>query len=309
MSAIICTYNREFFLNKSLASLIQQSLKPEDFEIIIVDNNSTDGTADLVKKFQIENPNYSIHYILEKRQGLSFARNTGWRTARSNYVYYLDDDGVASLELLETFLHLFESHESLAACGGKIIVDYDPIKPNWLPSFFEVFYGHYDRGNEEVFCEYVPGGNSAWNVQFLEKSGGFSEKLGRVGQDGAGCEESLLNARALEMKYKLVYTPKAIMYHYAGKSRLNLKWLLQRMRGQGQSSAKLILIKTQKKHRKRTSWICITRDLKSILGLMLKWGKTEEDIKKEFVKRLAFFTEKVSRIKNFIKYNLGYLKI
>lgn len=302
ISAIICTYNRDKFLEKSLDSLFEQTLSSEEFEIIVVDNNSTDNTKKVFEQKQKANPAYKMRYIQEKAQGLSYARNTGWQTAQAPYVYYLDDDGKASPQLLEEFLKLFEMKDKIAACGGKIIVEYDPEKPEWLPHFFERFYGDYSRGDEIVECEYVPGGNSAWCVKFLNESVGFATELGRVGQDGAGCEESFLNARAIKMDYTLLYSPNALMYHYAGPDRLNMKWLLQRMRGQGKSSAKLTLMNAEDK--KNIAKYCLKNDLKFLLKTIVPIGFTEESLTKEFVSRIANSVEKFQRVKSFSRYIL-----
>ena len=299
ITAIICTYNRAKFLEKSLNSLFKQSLSSNDFEIIVVDNNSTDNTKEIFERCCAQNPAYKVEYIFEPRQGLSFARNTGWKRANSPFVYYLDDDGIASEELLEEYLKLFlKGGDKVVACGGKIIVDYDPDRPDWLPVFFERFYGDYSRGDEVVECEYVPGGNSAWRVLFLNESKGFSEELGRVGEDGAGCEESLLNMRALKMGYKLMYSPHALMYHYAGPSRLNLKWLLNRMRGQGKSSSKLVLMNSANKE--KTAFNCFKKDMLDLLEIMFTPTIKEKNIKRELISRMAFGTEKIFRIRTWL---------
>lgn len=303
ISAIICTYNRAFFLEKSLMSLIQQTIPDSDFEIIIVDNNSTDGTREVFEKYQKNHPSYTLRYILEKNQGLSYARNTGWKNAQSPYVYYLDDDGVASNGLLEEFLRLFDDPENkVVACGGKIDVSYDPFRPDWLPKFFERFYGEYERGEHVEECNYVPGGNSAWAVKFLRESNGFDEQLGRVKQDGAGCEESLLNIRAIKSGKKLIYSPKALMVHYAGPSRLNLKWLLQRMKGQGKSSATLILINSQNK--RNSALATLKKDFKEFIFIILAPRMKEPTLSKEIVSRIAFSTEKFYRIAHMTKFLL-----
>ncbi|MFT6632349.1 MAG: glycosyltransferase involved in cell wall biosynthesis [Bacteriovoracaceae bacterium] len=300
ISVVICTYNRDKFLDICLESLFKQNLPSYDFEIIVVDNNSTDNTKEVFDTKKLENPSFEMRYIEEKTQGLSYARNTGWQAANSPYVYYLDDDGKASPQLLGEFLRLFSLKENIAACGGKIIVEYDPEKPDWLPHFFERFYGDYSRGEEVVECEYVPGGNSTWSVDFLKESGGFATELGRVGQDGAGCEESLLNARAVQMGYTLMYSPDALMYHYAGPSRLNIKWLFQRMRGQGKSSTKLILMNSDNK--KRVAIHCVKVDVKLLLKYFFIWKYTEKNLKQELVSRASLSIEKIQRIKDFSKY-------
>jgi len=99
ITAVICTYNRKNLLRKAVDSLINQTLEKNKYEILIIDNNSNDGTSDLV------NRNYSnisnIRYILEPRQGVAHARNTGWQNSKAKYVAYLDDDEIAKNDWLE----------------------------------------------------------------------------------------------------------------------------------------------------------------------------------------------------------------
>jgi len=75
ITAVICTYNRKNFLKKAVDSLINQSIEQNKFEILIVDNNSNDGTKDIVNQHYSHTNN--IRYILEPRQGVAIARNTG----------------------------------------------------------------------------------------------------------------------------------------------------------------------------------------------------------------------------------------
>ncbi|MEL6321748.1 MAG: glycosyltransferase family A protein, partial [Cyanobacteria bacterium J06626_14] len=80
ISLIVCTYNRDKFLDDCLASISEQSLNKEHFEVILVNNNSTDGTADIIKKYEDRNyPNW--RFFVEKQQGLSYARNRGMAEA------------------------------------------------------------------------------------------------------------------------------------------------------------------------------------------------------------------------------------
>ena len=242
ISAIICTYNREQYLTKCLKSIKDQTLSKDLYEIVIIDNCSTDNTKNITHIFSNNNPTINVSYFYESNLGLSFARNTGWKQAKGKYVYYIDDDGIITPNSFKQFITVFNSsNDRVVACGGRIYVDYETSKPEWLPDYHEVFYGKYDRGEAVTETEYVPGGNSVWKKSFLEKHNGFCTQLGRTGNDGAGCEESLLNMQIQQQKLVLMYTPYAIMYHHAPKERLTKKFLYHRMIGQGKSSVTAIL--------------------------------------------------------------------
>ena len=90
LSVIICTYNRVELLGKCVNSLMTQTARKENYEIIVIDNNSTDNTADLIRKIKIINSN--LRYVKEANQGLSYARNRGWKEAKGEYIAYIDDD-------------------------------------------------------------------------------------------------------------------------------------------------------------------------------------------------------------------------
>ena len=77
ISVVICTYNREKFIGKALECLSRQDLQKDKFEILIVDNRSTDRTAAICGKFIAAHPDLSVRYFFEDKKGLSFARNRG----------------------------------------------------------------------------------------------------------------------------------------------------------------------------------------------------------------------------------------
>src|SRR5678810_355900 len=97
ISLIICTYNRDMFLPDALESIKNQSFDKSEIELIIVDNNSTDNTASISKKFISQNPSLNIKYCFEEQKGLSFARNRGVAEANGSIITYVDDDVICLL--------------------------------------------------------------------------------------------------------------------------------------------------------------------------------------------------------------------
>ena len=129
ISAIICTLNRAAYLEKAIQSLADQTLPEEQFEIIVVDNGSTDNTKTMVEGFKhLEN----LRYIYEPIMGLSQARNTGWQNAQGDYVAYLDDDAIACPEWLERIVQAFDTVEPRpGSVGGKVIPVWEAERPAW----------------------------------------------------------------------------------------------------------------------------------------------------------------------------------
>jgi glucosyl-dolichyl phosphate glucuronosyltransferase len=105
ISVVICTRNRARLLNRALISLVEQAFPRRDYEILVVDNQSTDRTYEIVKQFQEK----GVRYLREDRIGSSVARNTGWSNAAGRYIAFFDDDGIASPEWLAAIREGFSS--------------------------------------------------------------------------------------------------------------------------------------------------------------------------------------------------------
>jgi glycosyltransferase involved in cell wall biosynthesis len=110
ITATVCTYNRSRYLALALAGLQRQSLPATQFEILIVDNCSTDDTRRVVDEFRQRLPN--LRYAYEPRPGLSYARNTAMDEARGRYLAYLDDDAIPEPQWLQALLAAFAAQAS-----------------------------------------------------------------------------------------------------------------------------------------------------------------------------------------------------
>src|SRR5712671_6825521 len=102
ISVIIATHNRADLLAIALKSLARQTIPPAEYEVIVVDNASSDQTPAVVRQMSPAMP--QVRYVFEERLGLSWARNAGLEAARAPYVAYLDDDAKAEPEWLEALL-------------------------------------------------------------------------------------------------------------------------------------------------------------------------------------------------------------
>lgn len=149
ISGVICTHNRERYLEKCILSLLDQSLDADRYEILVIDNGSTDSTKEICDRF-IEQPNF--RYLFEPVLGLSQARNTGWQQAKGKYVGYLDDDAVAVRTWLEKALWSFEHINPLPEwVGGPIELEWEVNAPPWITDEYKVALGWLDWGERERF--------------------------------------------------------------------------------------------------------------------------------------------------------------
>ena len=205
ISAIICTHNRAEYLGKAIQSLIDQSLDKKDYEILVIDNASTDKTKEICSKFN------EIIYVYEPKLGLSHARNTGLKKAKGRYIAYLDDDAIASKDWLKNIIKTFENNKKIVALGGKIEPIWESTRPKWLSDGMLGMLAVVDWGNKSKFLkddEWIAGANIAFNKQFLEDSGGFDINLGRKGKNLLSMEETLLFDKIKDKGYKIYYDTK-----------------------------------------------------------------------------------------------------
>ncbi|HQH27779.1 MAG TPA: glycosyltransferase, partial [Oligoflexia bacterium] len=135
LSLIVCTYNSGPFIAKCLESIAAQDYQGSDVEVIVVDNNCTDGTPEVLKQFRTRLSNFDT--VREYKQGLSNARNCGFRQARGQYLAYIDDDAALPPHYVGTLISLLKEHEPDFA-GGPVYPYYTTEKPAWFHDDFEV---------------------------------------------------------------------------------------------------------------------------------------------------------------------------
>jgi len=133
LTILICTYNRVAILEECLASFVNQTINNQQFEVIVINNNSTDTTQIVAEKYANNYTNFSV--VKELNQGLSHARNRGYQEAASDWVAYVDDDAKAHPNFVEQALWTINNHE-FDAFGGIYLPWYKYGKPKWLPKNF-----------------------------------------------------------------------------------------------------------------------------------------------------------------------------
>ncbi|MEL6813735.1 MAG: glycosyltransferase family 2 protein [Cyanobacteria bacterium J06598_3] len=238
ISAIICTHNREQYLGAAIDSLLNQTL--DNYEVIVVDNASSDGTAEIAKS-RLSDPR--VHYIYEETLGLSVARNTGAQAAKGQVVAYLDDDAEASEGWLASLLEVFDQNEKVAIAGGRVTLIWPPnaTPPVWLSDDLSSGLGAYDLGSELVYIQQsalTPRGlNYAVRKQFLQDIGGFDTHLGRVGTNLLSNEEQQMTRQALDTGWQVAYVPQALAAHNVAPARMKPGWFLSRSWWQGISES------------------------------------------------------------------------
>jgi glycosyltransferase involved in cell wall biosynthesis len=235
ISAIICTHNRAQYLGAAIDSLLSQDFT-EDYEVIVVDNASSDRTREVIET-RLSHPR--LRYVHESVLGLSVARNTGAKQALSPILAYLDDDAVASSQWLQALHGAYQNSETLAIAGGKVTLLWaDGIEaPRWLSPGLAGNLGAYDLGDAIVYIDrpgLTPRGlNYSIRQSFLEQIGGFDVNLGRVGKNLLSNEELVMTEQALELGWQVAYLPTATVAHNVAPERVRRQWFLNRGWWQG----------------------------------------------------------------------------
>jgi glycosyltransferase involved in cell wall biosynthesis len=265
ISVVVCTHNRAAYLLKALKSLSDQTLQQQEYEILVVDNASTDNTRDaVVRCTHIKN----LRYLYESVLGLSQARNTGWRNSAGKYVAYLDDDAVASRQWLKNILDAFEGVEPKPGCvGGDVEPIWEAPRPSWLADAMLHYLTVVDWSKTPITLrgkQWLAGTNFAIPKFLLERIGGFETALGRQGSKLLSNDEILIQRQVQSMGFSCYYHPDIAVRHHVPASRLSKKWFYARAFWQGASHA-LIRIYQEPD----SVWLRLDIGARSFTGLLL----------------------------------------
>lgn len=291
IAAIICTHNRDNYLGAAIDSLLAQNC--EDFEILVIDNASSDRTREVVES---RLPHPLLRYIYEPTLGLSAARNRGAKETTAPILAYLDDDAIASPQWLKVILTAYQTNPKLAVAGGKVTLIWPEglSQPKWISTELSGSLGAYDLGDSIVYIDrpsLTPRGlNYSLRRSFLEEIGGFDLNLGRVGKNLLSNEELYVTELALKEGWQVAYLPDALAAHNVAPERLQMKWFLQRSWWQGISE-------------------CYREEIAGESGIS-QLGRGGERLIRGLFKSLKYFNDPAQRFDNLLYAygQIGYLK-
>lgn len=237
ISIIICTYNREGYIVNALESLYNQTLNKSVFEVIVVDNNSTDNTEKICHEYIQTHTNANFQYYNETKQGASFARNLGAEKALSPLLCFMDDDAIANPHYLERILYFFNTYPEANGLGGKIIPKYIPTEPKWMSYYVSSLVGNFDYSKQVTLFgknKYPLESNMIVRKSDFEQVGGFNTALpGVVGNLRIGGEgkEFFLKLKALGKK--IYYDPQVCVEHIVEVKKLTKDYMYRVASGIG----------------------------------------------------------------------------
>ena len=231
VSIVICTYNRKKLLEQCVDSILAMSYPKSNYEIIIVDGGSNDGTEKIQQLFP------QIRFVVEKQFGLAHARNKGAELSRGSIVAYTDDDCIVDKNWLEHLIIGFQKFPNVAGVGGPIF----PAPNIYVPKKIHVSpaLGLLDLGVNTRIVQVIITSNAAFRREIFD-SVQFDENLGTTrrgklilcGEDVDFCRE------IAKINNKLIYVPNAKVFHQIGKKRLRVSYIVKHAAHKGISMAK-----------------------------------------------------------------------
>ena len=236
LSIVICTFNRKHFLESCLNSIIDQTerLLKEKIEVIVIDNNSKDDTKQFINQYQSIKP---IVYFLEKKQGLSHARNTGIELARGQYIAFIDDDATIDKKWLNTLLNGIKNTKS-DVFGGPIYPRFEVECPKWIDTNYFIRKFKNTNGYLSYLAaqEGFSGGNMCIHKSVFEKIGRFDVNLGMQGNTIKLGEETDFFNRLYSNseKYQLYNLTDMSITHFEAAYKIETSYLKKRIILSGQ---------------------------------------------------------------------------
>ena len=244
-TVLICTYNRAAFLGETLDSLACSRVSSLRWNVIVVDNNSTDQTREVVMSRLADYP-VALEYLFEPRQGKSHALNTGLAATSAAIVLFTDDDVRVTEEWVEASCAAMLDDPSIDYTGGPVRPIWEAPCPAWLDLERPDLWGTLailDYGPEPFVFEErrrVPlGANMAVRRALIDRIGGFDPELGRKGDSLLGQEQAEFFCRSRAVGARGLYVPAMGLQHHVPARRLTKDYFRRWWYWKGVSKARL----------------------------------------------------------------------
>ena len=225
ITVVIPTYNRAAFLRQALEGLLAQDLPPDRYEVLVIDNNSSDRTATEVGSFAQSRP--EPRYIPEPRQGANHARNRAIDEAQGEIVVFVDDDVLVGPQWLRELTAPFFSKQGtrVGAVAGEVVPFFPDGCPSWVAGFHGPLAFRLEPG--PIGPRQMPmSANLAFRRPVFEKIGRFEAEIGRHGRKIFSHDENFLIHRLRDAGYEVWFAPAAVARHQIPAARTRLKYVL-----------------------------------------------------------------------------------
>jgi glycosyltransferase involved in cell wall biosynthesis len=236
VSAVICSYNRARFIIKAIESIFAQDFDKSSYEVIVVDNNSTDDTLARLTEFKNTHPDYNFRFVVEENQGVAFTRTRCAKEAKGEIVAYLDDDSLAQEGWLKNTVEFYDNHSEVWSIGGKITPYFLAATPDWYSRYFFGLVGKFDQGKDVKRLtgqKYPCGANMSFRKRVFEEIGYFNPNLGRRGKGLLATEEKDIYTRILRYGKQVYYLPEVEVLHAVESNKFDKEYVRRHSMGIG----------------------------------------------------------------------------
>lgn len=264
LSFVICTYNRDKYIYECLSRLAKNTVQ-DGWEIVLVNNNSTDNTVAECERFVMDYKPKNYRYFVETQQGLSFARNRGIAEAKGEWLVFLDDDAMVETDYIANLQKYLSEHPEAGAFGGAIEPFFEGETPAWLSPWAMGFVSAINLGTEvKLFSSksYPIGANMGISRSTINRIGMFNTALGRTGNNLMGGEEKDIFNRIRQANIPILYFPNIKVQHCIPPKRTTKEFIAKLGNGVGMSE------------KLRTRNIGLFAYVKRLLSEGIKWGGT-----------------------------------
>lgn len=227
-----CTYNRADRLETLVAAMRAQTC-PIPFEILAINNNSTDNTADVLARLA-QLPGPTLRWVTEPIQGIVSARNRGIAEAlESDILVYIDDDEIPMPGLIEAAADAI-LNEGAECAGGRVEMDFSTIpRPAWLEDSLLGFLAAVDHGPDAFWIQNASTpiwtANIAYDMRVFRNDPElrFDKRFDRVGNVVGGGSDAIMFRTLLERKARIRYRPEMTVLHAVETWRLTRSYFLK----------------------------------------------------------------------------------